>query len=91
MHAEGVESHSRKEIRLMITKQELPALGSHLSHKEATAGRCLQCSFYVRGIRAKDKDMCFHALERRCGEYLNVQTQARSIHRFAKKVLMSSL
>ena len=50
MHAEGLENHSRKEIGLMIAKQSpstgAPALGSHLSHKEDTAGRCLQfCSF----------------------------------------------
>lgn len=50
MQAEGLENHSGKEIGLMITKQSpstgAPALGSHLSHKEDTAGRCLQfCSF----------------------------------------------
>lgn len=39
---------------------------------------------------AKDKDMCFHALERGCGEYLKVKTQTGSIYKF-EEALMSSL
>lgn len=59
IYEQGVENHSRKEIRL-VTKQTLCTgavfSGSHLSHKEATASRCLQCDFFMGGHRGqKDK------------------------------------
>ncbi len=50
MHAEGLEKSQQEgdqtyDHKTTAVHKELPGLGSHLSHKEATAGRCLQCAF----------------------------------------------
>lgn len=47
--------------------------------------------FLWGGTGAKNTDMCFHALERRCGEYLREQTMTKCISRPANTVLMSHL
>lgn len=54
---------------MLVTKQTLCTgaafSGSHLSHKEATASRCLQCDWFLwGGTEAKKTSMCFHALEK---------------------------
>lgn len=47
------------------TVRVLRSSGTHLSHKGATVGRCLQRAVLWEGIRAKRTDMCFHALGER--------------------------
>lgn len=55
--------------------QELPALGSHLPHKETLLADAFILLF-MGGLGVKERDMCFHAMGRGwgCGEYLQVKT-----------------
>lgn len=63
MFVEGVKNDSRKGIRLVWSQnkpsvQELPAPGSHLSHKEATAGKCLHRFFFLWGALGLRTETC---------------------------------
>lgn len=77
MHAEGVENYSRKILwsQNKALAQELPALGSHLPHKETLLADAFILLF-MGGLGVKERDMCFHAMGRGwgCGEYLQVKT-----------------
>lgn len=74
IYEQGVENHSRKEIRL-VTRQTLCTgaafSGSHLSHKEATASRCLQCDWFLWGGAQRPKrQVCAFTHWKKCRKHL---------------------
>lgn len=79
MHAEGVENHSRKEIRLDHKTGPLHRSSLLWDPICPIKKSCWQMPkvycFMGGGPGGKDTDMCFHALERGwgCGEYLQVK------------------